>query len=101
MHGSLSSGQSGSWWSGVEGWTKVADYIEQTKFRRVVGAMVQCAAGCEESGQQACTDWQTAYAIIQSLAQRQEHAAVAQWIEYWPPKPRVVGSIPASRANIK
>ena len=26
-------------------------------------------------------------------------AAVAQWIEYWPPKPRVVGSIPASRAN--
>ena len=25
-------------------------------------------------------------------------AAVAQWIEYWPPKPRVVGSIPASRA---
>lgn len=27
-------------------------------------------------------------------------AAVAQWIEYWPPKPRVVGSIPASRANI-
>ena len=24
-------------------------------------------------------------------------AAVAQWIEYWPPKPRVVGSIPASR----
>src|SRR3954470_15200575 len=26
-------------------------------------------------------------------------AAVAQWIEYWPPKPRVVGSIPASRAS--
>ena len=26
-------------------------------------------------------------------------AAVAQWIEYWPPKPRVVGSIPASRTN--
>ena len=26
-------------------------------------------------------------------------AAVAQWIEYWPPKPRVVGSIPASRAK--
>ena len=26
-------------------------------------------------------------------------AAVAQWIEYWPPKPRVVGSIPASRAT--
>ena len=26
------------------------------------------------------------------------NAAVAQWIEYWPPKPRVVGSIPASRA---
>jgi hypothetical protein len=25
------------------------------------------------------------------------NAAVAQWIEYWPPKPRVVGSIPASR----
>src|SRR5450830_1174568 len=25
------------------------------------------------------------------------HAAVAQWIEYWPPKPRVAGSIPASR----
>src|SRR5690606_12199344 len=24
-------------------------------------------------------------------------AAVAQWIEYWPPKPRVAGSIPASR----
>ena len=29
------------------------------------------------------------------------HAAVAQWIEYWPPKPRVVGSIPASRTNEK
>lgn len=27
------------------------------------------------------------------------HAAVAQWIEYRPPKPRVVGSIPASRAT--
>ena len=27
------------------------------------------------------------------------NAAVAQWIEYWPPKPRVVGSIPASRAT--
>ena len=26
-------------------------------------------------------------------------AAVAQWIEYWPPKPRVVGSIPASRTS--
>ena len=26
-------------------------------------------------------------------------AAVAQWIEYWPPKPRVVGSIPASRTT--
>ena len=26
-------------------------------------------------------------------------AAVAQWIEYWPPKPRVAGSIPASRAT--
>ncbi len=29
--------------------------------------------------------------------ERRDHAAVAQWIEYWPPKPRVVGSIPASR----
>ena len=28
------------------------------------------------------------------------YAAVAQWIEYWPPKPRVVGSIPASRTII-
>ena len=27
------------------------------------------------------------------------HAAVAQWIEYWPPKPRVAGSIPASRTR--
>jgi hypothetical protein len=27
------------------------------------------------------------------------NAAVAQWIEYWPPKPRVVGSIPASRTS--
>ena len=27
-------------------------------------------------------------------------AAVAQWIEYWPPKPRVVGSIPASRTRV-
>src|SRR5450830_1366019 len=26
-------------------------------------------------------------------------AAVAQWIEYWPPKPRVAGSIPASRTT--
>ena len=30
--------------------------------------------------------------------QRLPQAAVAQWIEYRPPKPRVVGSIPASRA---
>ena len=28
-------------------------------------------------------------------------AAVAQWIEYWPPKPRVVGSIPASRTSFQ
>ncbi len=27
-------------------------------------------------------------------------AAVAQWIEYWPPKPWVVGSIPASRTTL-
>ena len=26
-------------------------------------------------------------------------ASVAQWIEYWPPKPRVAGSIPARRAT--
>ena len=26
-------------------------------------------------------------------------ALVAQWIEYWPPKPGVVGSIPAERAT--
>ena len=26
-------------------------------------------------------------------------APVAQWIEYWPPKPRVAGSIPAGRAK--
>jgi hypothetical protein len=32
-------------------------------------------------------------------SRRLSDAAVAQWIEYWPPKPRVVGSIPASRAN--
>ena len=30
-----------------------------------------------------------------------KNAAVAQWIEYWPPKPRVVGSIPASRTKLK
>ena len=28
-------------------------------------------------------------------------AAVAQWIEYWPPKPRVVGSIPARRTKFE
>ena len=28
-------------------------------------------------------------------------APVAQWIEYWPPKPRVAGSIPAGRAKIR
>ena len=27
------------------------------------------------------------------------NAPVAQWIEYWPPKPRVAGSIPAGRAS--
>ena len=27
-------------------------------------------------------------------------APVAQWIEYWPPKPGVVGSNPAGRANV-
>ncbi len=32
-------------------------------------------------------------------SRRLSDAAVAQWIEYWPPKPRVVGSIPASRAS--
>ena len=34
-----------------------------------------------------------------SVVSGPDRAAVAQWIEYWPPKPRVVGSIPASRAN--
>src|SRR3990167_1404143 len=34
--------------------------------------------------------------LIESVAV----AAVAQWIEYRPPKPRVVGSIPASRTKI-
>ena len=33
------------------------------------------------------------------LAVLLQSAAVAQWIEYWPPKPRVVGSIPASRTS--
>ena len=27
-------------------------------------------------------------------------APVAQWIEYWPPKPGVAGSIPAGRTNV-
>ena len=27
------------------------------------------------------------------------YASVAQWIEHWPPKPVVAGSIPARRAN--
>src|SRR5690606_22341465 len=29
------------------------------------------------------------------------HAPVAQWIEYWPPKPGVAGSIPAGRAILR
>ncbi len=33
------------------------------------------------------------------LCENGHNAAVAQWIEYWPPKPRVAGSIPASRAK--
>jgi hypothetical protein len=37
---------------------------------------------------------------MQTSMNRAKHrAAVAQWIEYWPPKPRVVGSIPASRTT--
>ena len=37
--------------------------------------------------------------ILAGLQKYPDRAAVAQWIEYWPPKPRVAGSIPASRAN--
>ena len=37
--------------------------------------------------------------ILAGLSKRPDRAAVAQWIEYWPPKPRVAGSIPASRAS--
>ncbi|GEM_PF-4762875 len=36
-----------------------------------------------------------------SVSGDRTNAAVAQWIEYWPPKPRVVGSIPASRTIAK
>ena len=36
---------------------------------------------------------------LQSELIKIDIAAVAQWIEYWPPKPRVVGSIPASRTT--
>ena len=37
--------------------------------------------------------------IIGGTVQLLRLATVAQWIEYWPPKPGVVGSIPASRAK--
>jgi hypothetical protein len=37
--------------------------------------------------------------ILAALPKCPDRAAVAQWIEYWPPKPRVAGSIPASRAS--
>ena len=37
--------------------------------------------------------------ILAGLPKCPDRAAVAQWIEYWPPKPRVAGSIPASRAS--
>ena len=37
--------------------------------------------------------------ILAGLPKYPDRAAVAQWIEYWPPKPRVAGSIPASRAS--
>ena len=37
--------------------------------------------------------------ILAGLPKHPDRAAVAQWIEYWPPKPRVAGSIPASRAK--
>ncbi len=37
--------------------------------------------------------------ILAGLSKYPDRAAVAQWIEYWPPKPRVAGSIPASRAR--
>lgn len=30
-----------------------------------------------------------------------QYAPVAQWIEYWPPKPRAGGSNPPGRAKIK
>jgi hypothetical protein len=37
-----------------------------------------------------------------AILEGSSNAAVAQWIEYWPPKPRVAGPIPASRTrNIK
>ena len=38
--------------------------------------------------------------ILAALQTYPDRAAVAQWIEYWPPKPRVAGSIPASRASV-
>ena len=38
--------------------------------------------------------------ILAAVPKYPNRAAVAQWIEYWPPKPRVAGSIPASRASL-
>ena len=37
--------------------------------------------------------------LAPGVRSHRRHAPVAQWIEYWPPKPGVVGSNPARRAN--
>jgi hypothetical protein len=48
-----------------------------------------------------CFAWTSAEktGILHASSTFTSNAAVAQWIEYWPPKPRVAGSIPASRTR--
>jgi hypothetical protein len=66
-------------------------YLSQRKFLRFIGQITV------RDGPSASWKCESSHAIIKLLFATD--AAVAQWIEYWPPKPRVVGSIPASRTN--
>jgi len=68
-------------------------------------ALLQASFICRarREGQKAKGIWSAfGFGTLQlSIPGYRTNAAVAQWIEYWPPKPRVVGSIPASRTIAK
>jgi hypothetical protein len=70
----------------------------KTKARIEAYICLKCNFGAAFAPLTACAEFFELTAILHRHISSSK-AAVAQWIEYWPPKPRVVGSIPASRTR--